>query len=545
MPPRQLSWLEINDFRPGIQQRVVGSNKQGLPVGSCRDTTYGCCAAPNGALIPMAKRVDSYTPTPPGDFANVQANLYYVNGFHVTGPITGAPVASGSQSEFHIGWEWYSTSAPNPHREYRWERHQIFANPVLIDSIVSHTGGASPTADAVRGTFFEDVRMDDVDPLNPGTPLVAAAWYEEGGAGDKFVSVYPTPVAPATDAVLDISTTLPCDIIAAHQGRLIMFEQRGWSHGSPGSWISNEQIWYTDINLPTIDNTVADTFATDRMTGIGAVKGVSANEILMVKFQGGGFTVSGDFSNPTVIRLPGVMPTYGATIIPVYTSLGLVYGVLAGGVYAWGGGSDSQLLSDALEDGFWQISTLAPWINYHGKFELWRDWIVCPNSWVYDTKTGGWWRLKDSTLSRQFFHYGVDYTGTLYAVPDRFVQGDTVLVSAYSMATKETSYSWASNFLPGIVSPGRGATIREVVVEAVGTGTVTITIQSGDSAVTTQPTAHSFSQTNPDVVRKSCSVNVDGNVGIVAAVAGSMGGVAPTVLSIKLGYYESAPVNPT
>lgn len=540
-----MKWVEIADFRPGIMQRGIGStSSQGLPLGSANYGTHSCIADPNGSLGPLPKRTASYAPVPPDNYANVLNNRYYISGFHVAGPVTGAAVGSGSQSEFHIAWEWYKTTAPNPHREYRWERHQIFANPVVVDTLVSHTGGASPTADAVRGTFFADVRMDDVDPLNPGTPLVAAAWYEEGGAGDRFVSVYPTPVAPATNAVLDISTALPCDIIAAHQGRLVMFEQRGWSHGSPGSWISNEQIWYTDINLPTIDNLVADTFATDRMTGIGAVMGVSANEILMVKFQGGGFTVSGDFSNPTVIRLPGVMPTYGATTIPVYTALGMVYGVLAGGVYAWGGGSDSRLLSPQLLDGFWQISDLAEWINYHGKFELWRDLIVCPKSWLFDQKTGGWWKLGPS--GAEYFHYGVDYTGTLFATPSEIVSPGGNLVSSFGGADKESSYTWVSNYLPGVGSPGRTITVREVVVEAVGVGSVTVAPQSGGSPVfTASPAAFPISGTAPQVVRRSCSIECDGNLSLYVTSTGTAGVAAPTIFSLKVGYYDSTPVNPT
>lgn len=180
MPNPQLKWLEINDFRPGIQQRLGDDAllAQGMPLGSATDRTYKCIANPNGSLGPLPRTTDFYSPDPPDDFADVLNDTYYINGFHVAGPLTGAAVGSGTQSEFHIGWEWFKETAPNPHREYRWERHQIFANPVVVDTIVSHTGGADPTTDAIRGTFFEDVRMDDVDPLNPGVPLVAGAWYE-------------------------------------------------------------------------------------------------------------------------------------------------------------------------------------------------------------------------------------------------------------------------------------------------------------------------------------------------------------------------------
>lgn len=545
MPPPDLKWLEIRDFRPGIQQCISGHDAQALPLGSATDETYGCCSSPSGALVPLPAPQDAYSPTPPDNFANVKDNRYYISGFHVAGPISGAASASGNQNEFHIAWEWYKTTAPNPHREYRWERHQIFANPVVVDTLRSETGGASPTADAVRGTFFDDVRMDNADPLNPGRPLVAAAWYEEGGGGDKFVAVYPDTAAPTTNGIKLISTALPCDIIAAHQGRLIMFEQRGWSHGSPGSWISNEQIWFTNINLPTIEPTVAQTFSTDRMTGIGAAKGVSANEFLMVKFQGGAYTVSGDFSNPTVIRLPGVAPTYGATIIPVYTAMGLVYAALGGGVYAWSGGSSAQHLSDVLCDGFWEIADLGKWINYHGKFELWRDWVVVPNSWLYDTRTGGWWRLENKTVTRQFFHYGVDYTGALYAVWDQKNQGDGAIVKSFGWGTLRNSYFWVSNYLPNIAGPGRGITVREVVVEAVGAGNVTIILESGGTETGDDPTVFQPNSTVPFIIRRSASKKLNGNVSLEMTCEGNGGAEAPSILSIKLGYYEDTPVNRT
>lgn len=548
MPPRDLQWLEIKDFRPGIQQRVSSHTAQSLPLGSATDATYNCFAAPNGTLQPLPAMENSYAPTPPENFAAIKNNRYYISGFHVAGPLTGAAVGSGSQSEFHIAWEYFKTGGvPNPQRRYRWERHEIFANPVVIDTLESINSATNPpTEDALRGTFFEDVRMDPAVATNPGQPLVAAAWYDEGGGADHFVDVYPNPSAPGVNGVFGISA-LPVDIIAAHQGRLVFFEQRGWQHGAPGSWISNEQIWYTNINLPTVEPTVAQTFATDRMTGIGAVKGVSANEILMVKFQGGAFSVSGDFSNPTVIRLPGVMPTYGATVIPVYTALGLVYASLNGGVYAWSGGSAAQPLSSVLNDGFWQIANLSLHINYHGKFELWREWIVCPNSWIYDTNTGGWWRLQNKTNTRQFFHYGVDYTGTLYGVPERFEQGESALVKSFSWSgNRASTYYWVSNYLPDVISPGRGITTREVVIEAIGTGNITVIMDSGGTESGSDPAIFAFTSPSvPMLIRKTCSKHLNGNVSLQVFVEGDSGGEAPTIVGIKVGYYEDTPVNPT
>lgn len=546
MPPRDLQWFEIRDFTPGIQQRVGDHLGQNLPLGSATDATYNCFAAPNGSLQPLPAMTSFYNPTPPENYAAIKDNRYYISGFHVAGPLTGAAAGSGTQSEFHIAWEYFKTGgAIDPQRKYRWERHEIFANPVVVDTLKSIDSAANPpTTDALRGTYFEDVRMDDSDPLNPGQPLVAAAWYDEGGGPDHFVEVYPDPGAPNTNATLAISA-LPCDLIVAHQGRLVFFEQRGWSHGSPGSWISNEQIWYTNINLPTVEPSVAQTFSTDRMTGIGAVKGVSANEILIVKFQDGGYTVSGDFSNPTVIRLPGVAPTYGATIISKYTPLGLVYAQLGGGVYAWSGGSQSQLLSSVLEDGFWELD-LGVWINYHGKFELWRDMIVCPNSWAFDTRTGAWWRLQNKTNTRQFFHYGVDYTGTLYAVSDRIEQGESYPVKSFSNTSRASTYYWVSNYLPGVAGPGRGVTIREVVVESIGHGNITIIFDSGGSDVDgMDPVVFQPNNTIPTIIRHSASKSLSGNVSMQVFVEGDSGGEAPTITSIKVGYMESTPVNPT
>lgn len=544
MPADNLQWVEVRDFRPGIRHRTGKSSAYSdpLPVGSASDKSYGCYSAPDGSLIPLPKRQSQYFAYPktytPGGAENGQ---FLVNGFHVTGPLSGAAVGSGNQIEYHVGWEWIDSALIR--RNYHWERHQVFANPVVVDLLYGVTSGIVNPTRAWRGTFFEDVRMDPSVMTNPGVPLVAAAWYEEGGANTKFVRTYPNPSTPTTNALRDISLTLPCDIIVAHQGRLVMFEQRGWAHGSPGSWISNEQIWYTNINLPTIEPSVAATFATDRMTGIGIAKSVSASEFVIIKFQGGGYAVGGDFSNPTVMRLPGVAPTHGATTIPVYTPAGLVYGQLGGGVYAWGGGDSSILLSPQLEDDFWLHPNAAQWINYHGKFELWKNWIVAPRGWVYDTITQSWWRLQDIGLGSPvpYFHYGVDYGGTLHAVPDR-VLTDTPLVDSYSAATPGTLYYWESNFLPNVGAPGRRTRIRELIVEATGTGTIAITA-TGDQIRTGAAVTFTVGSSRPQVIRKGADTVTTGNVQLKVTVTGTGGNPAPTVHSIRVGYDSGAKVN--
>lgn len=533
-----LKWIDIRDFRPGI--RDVGD----LPLGSCTRDSHGCIAAETGELIPLEKAT-AYTPTNPSGFVNVQNNEVWVSGFHVTGPLTGAAVASGNQNEYHIAWEWIATTgAPNPHREYRWERHQMFANPVVIDTIKSISSGIAASASGLHGTFFEDVRMDAAVATNPGRPLVAAAWYESGGS--SFVSVYPDPSAPTTNNELDISTALPCDIIVAHQGRLVLFEQRGWSHGSPGSWISNEQIWYTNINLPTLEPSVAATFATDRMTGIGVAKSVSASEFLIVKFDEGAYAVSGDFSNPTVIRLPGVAPTYGGTTIPVYTSLGLVYGQLAGSVWAWGGGDTAQDLAPFLEESFW-AEQATRYINYDGSFAYWKDRIVTPRSWVMDTKSGGWWRLRDIDDSRQYRHNQTDWAGTLYCAYSMVNDAGDSVVDSYGFQKRE-SYYWLSNRIP-LGAQGRQFEVREIIVEYSGGGNGNIlTIElGGDTKAGPLPASITLPvSTSRTTIRRAVKINVGGYMTVALTANSNVANTqAVTVHSVKLGYHESTAINAT
>lgn len=536
-----LQWITIEDFTPGIRQRGH------QPLGAASDTTYGCIATATGELVPLPASILSYVPTPPDNFVNVQSSTYYLNGFHVTGPLTGAATASGTQDEFHIGWEWLKTAgAPNPHREYRWERHQIFANPVVVNTVYSYASGATPSA-STRGTFFEDVRMDPAVATNPGIPLVAAAWYEEGGSPTRFVSVYPDPTTPSTNSKLDISGSLPADIIVAHQGRLVIFEQRGWSHGSPGSWISNEQIWFTNINLPTLEPTVAQTFATDRMTGIGVAKSVSASEFLIVKFDDGAYAAAGDLANPTVIRLPGVHPTQGATVVPVYTPLGLVYGALFGSVHAWGGGDSSIDLAPNMNPSFWRHPNYGRWVNYNGKFALWDDVIATPRGWLLDTKTRGWWRLNDIAATKQYLHMDTDYQGTLFAAYDQVTAGGEVAVNAFPVnGTGQHVYFWQSVPLLTPVHPGRRLSVREIVIEAKGLGTVTVGITGDELNTDADVTFTIPTSSYPVIIRKAVNTQTSGNIApFITSTGDGSTGAAPTIYSIRFGYRDEASINAT
>jgi hypothetical protein len=534
-----LTWLVIDDFRPGIRTRGEKI------LGSATDLSYGCIAAETGELIPLPKATFSYTPTRPAT-ANVLNNDLHLNGFHVAGPLSGAAVASGVQIEFHLAYEWIDTNGGN-NREYRWERHQIFANPVVIDTIKSISCVTANPSNSVRGTFFDDARMDPSTATNPGVPVVAAGWYEEGGGGQSFVSVYPDPASPSSNNEYDISTSLDPDIIVSHQGRLVIFDQEGWAHGSPGSWISNEQIWYTNINLPTLETSVAQTFATDRMTGIGVAQSVSAAEFLIIKFDEGAYAVSGDFSNPTVIRLPGVAPTHGATIVPVYTPLGLVYCQLGGSVYAWGGGDTAIDIAPYLEDGFWQHPNSAIWYNYNGRLALWRDKVVLPRGWLMDTKTNSWWRLNPITDSRQYLHAATDYTGSLLCAYDKTSSASAqVAVEGYGSTPRE-DYYWESNRIV-LGTRGRQFEVREVILDVENEGTVEMFIYGDKRDGDAVPTSMTFTApgSGRDVERKAVRFKV-GNVLQFDLTAESVasGFPAPEVFSVRIGYRETTAINQT
>lgn len=546
MPPPQLQYVTINDFSPGIQQRV---NRTGATVAPSNRiaadvaNTYRCIALPGGGLGPLPINGQSYLPAPPALPSDSSLGAITVTGFFVAGNVYVTPVTGLTPSEFHFGYEWVNSTAHVRH--FVWSRHRMWETTPTITILKTINSTEVSPVNNFRRCWFMAGRADPSNPLNPGVPIVYAAWYVSTGALEKFWSVYPSPSSPGTDTVVDVSTSLAVDYMFAHQNRSVIFEQKPWLHGSVGAWAGDEQVWFTNVNLVTVQPTVAQVYGQETYGGYNFGISTNANEALFVKVHGGGYVVRGDLSGSnTIVHLPSLAGAGLQGVTPAWCPAGLVY-VSSDGANLWAGGEQSQAISYQLENNFWDVSTgtvnstaktfLNLFLNSRGECTQWGDWVVMPNNWLYDYRTNSWWRLEDPTVFQGVW-WQTDWNGTLWgALP--YNDGVTPVARSWDKTTAARSFSWQSEPIP--VTMDRDIVIREVLCTAQGNGTVTITVTglNGATTLTTMTYASSIPvklRANMDDVHAThCQIQIVSNGG---------SNPAPVVYEVALGYHDAATI---
>lgn len=539
----QLQWITLNDFSPGIRHKTLKTDfaSSPFPLGAADPSnTYRCIALPGGGLGPLPGH--QYSRTRAGletDFqTRVQNGNHRIVGFHVTGPVTDATGGGHSRIEFHLAYEYFHDSDNNGSfdtRKFRWERHRIWEASPTIDAIYTHSTTSEPSpANFYRIAHFADYRAHPTDPTLVGKPLVALGWYSGNGGTADVTKVFPDPAAPGTDSTADISTSLHPARIIEHQGRIIVFDNDTHSHGASGEWVSDEQVWWTMVNSIDLSNSVASMLSQGQMSGYGLAATVSAQEMIAIKHRGGAISVHGDIDDPTIIALPGVMSTGGAECKPCYSPLGLIYGVKGGGVWAWQGGDAAQNLSPAMEDDFWSYDTDGHRIaNYSGAFACWGNYVVTPLNYLLDTDTGAWWRLEDPD-DMEILHWGVnpDDGAWLYGAPAFFEDTATPVVYGFDRTNPALSYRWRSQALQPTMD--QVLDVKEIVVSAIGEGTITITLQDETGAQQAE-TFSIASGTMPRKYRKNTALEGSG-LKIQIDADGQGVEPAPIIYEVSVGY---------
>lgn len=563
MSVEQGQWLVINDFSPGIRHRSLSSAVSSAPqiLGAAEaNNTYRCIALPGGGLGPLPKRTGSINaPDIEGLAASrLMSGVYFIVGFHVTGPVTwrqlGGETPLEDMYEIHIAYEWGFDSDSNgsfDKRKFRWDRIRggnLAINTVLtetVDDVVQGVSVGNP-----RGAFFVDGRMANSDATAAGEVIVACSWYanvEFSGVSLNGVlfplrvwSAFPDPAAPTALGVHDISIYRLGSLQIQHQGRLVLTEE-SITVGAKGQGatfaqaLANEDLIYTDVNLKTtIDSYTTDppvSFGQGQYSGYGAAYSVSAQELLLIHHRGGAIAISGDLDNPTVTTLSGVMSTYGAVTVGTPSPLGFIYAVNGGGVYAWQGGDRSENISPYLEDEFWKLSSGI--FLYDGKFDLWNDWVLAPNNWLFDTITKSWWRLDDIN-DVQILHWGVSPFGhTAFGAKKSYTPSALPAIYTWDRNTPTTSYRWQSQIITDTID--KVVNIRQAVIHATGPASSTITItllnETGDTQskeITLTSATHPKAYvTDFSFIGSSIRVRID-----------AAGTVAPNLWDIKLNYQD-------
>lgn len=575
-----LEWLVINDFTPGIEQRLhSGSISGASPArhGAARaDNTYRCIGLPRGGLAPLPKRDYTLThPSPPSsaDFAYLTAmrilgpaadhrhnqSIVGANGYH---PPFYARDLDLRQFQLLLGFSWLRSS--DNVKRARIQRVPLHRSTTPVDLHSFTAAGTSGSTDirevvysgvgraAITGGADYPIYQTCMFGFNTSENVEDAAFafpYPEG-----FRVCWPDTTAAGsvqtnTAGVLDANGD-EAGMIVAHQNRWLEAANNKMEAGPRGDGgmdlgYAAEDIGYTEPNDTGNFSSIPTVIGNEDPYGYGVMASLSASDLLVIKNQGGAYLVQGDFASPTVRHMPGVVSTGGIQCYGAMTPVGFVYGVNYGGVYAWTGGDGSDKISAALEDDFWICSDADPVRLFQGQFYVWKDWVLTPNNWLFDTVTKSWWRLEDPSV-RQFWLWAADpVTNYLYggvvkfnnnAATDEYVHG-------WNPSSYASDYSWQSQPFP--VSLLRQTVVREIHLVTQGTGTVAITLSgSGNPDVTVTFTIPADYSDQPILLRQR--LNWEGsNLSVRIVAAHTSTGPAPIVNAVRLGHREGPMVPET
>lgn len=541
MPRDDLQRLRIDDFSPGIRSRAFGTGHSYVPdkqLGvASPNATWRCIALPNGGLGPLPRRDFSLAHgTLPDTLANV-ANGFFIQGFYVAGHVNAfGATASGRPNELFFGIEWINSSTSR--RNWVCKKYNAQVNPgtwITVDDKLNVN--ILPTLNEYVNTKFVTTRANRTTPTSPGIPVIVYAWYPPGPGGSSYIiGQYPNDTTPTTDAAVDLSTTIPASMLIAHQGRLIYAEQVNYSHGTVGQWLSNENLYWTVVNdTDTLSSATASVFSPENPSGYTAGHTMSANELFLVKADGGALSINGDIDDPTVVNLPSVATAIRS--IGAVTPLGFVYPGADGRVYAWAGGDKSQPISPHMEDFFFRPPVQPPFLDVDFIFDMWgNDYLLAPNLYIMDVHNAGWWRLDNPAdlpgdwWAAQSLGPRAYYCQSNFTTVDELIVVGWTATNNYHFGEAAQSYSWESQPLWPTV--GRIVECREIILTAIGSGTVTVTV-TGRGGETDNAAFTLTSTTYPVEMKKSIKCRGSGLV--VKIVATTSEPAAPTVFAVDIG----------
>lgn len=601
----KLQWLTISDFTPGCvsQSKLAQStNSGGIPSNPTGEVaqeiptrqpgiadprgTYGCIALPSGGLAPLPKIVGIVTGT--GAFPNTGGlgnPAGAIVGLESYGPMEAYTGPYHYADELHLFTEYTCNVNPGPvmTRSFFWNVIPWYKSGGVWAAILA-TSYSSPAVlqqGQYWGVMADKTRMAPNAGGPPYYPVIVMEWYgiEEVTAGNPgLVYAWPDPNNTNTLTPYHITQLVGGPLLICHQGRIIVPQTASYGHGPVGIAILNEDICYTDPPLLlTGGGTQQEVFAPEGPSGYGAGFSVNAGELLLIKHVGGALIAAGDLDNPSITHLPSVQSLHGLVNLGCNIRAGFMYLAYKVGAFVWGGGSNSQKISDQLDDNFFDMNYWLEasffWQNNNpqvaagqrggaaAQCEEWSDWVCVSNGWLYDQITSSWWRLTpwlvDSNTSPTFMWYAGGFSGgVMYATRCRFTDpvNDTTIWKM-EKGLSATQYQWKGYSFTGGVN--RKVKVREIVVEisdpGVTTGTVTLTVtltgmlagSEVTESVTISVPAETVNYPFPQKIRTSCYFEAENCAPTIFVEGANNANPAPILHSISFGYEDSVLANAT
>lgn len=510
---KQLQYIVLDDFSPGIWDNwYAKGNAQSAPNGAATlNGTFSCCSGPNNALIPAPKPVQSMLQTaidgPPSGanaymFADAQM---HVLDFRVFSPISQTITGGQSQPPFPdqvwINWSWFliTNSPTNTAMTEKSLARTYFtylcnssgvaqypfgtfnpAAPNIYDA-QAHTNAmvvASPTtAQFPHGiATFDHTRANVATPTNFGTPETIMSHFF-GNAAGGVNNAFPDNATPTLNSVHNTNLPTSDSFIFCHQDRSIGL-RTGFSagYGVNGFGPSSEIMDFTNVNDYTNSTNAGLVLVSEHPTGYGSWVSMNASTLMLIKQRGGGVLVSGALEQPTVTYMPGIPSTLGATNRGALSPNGTyIYGT-SRGVYEWSGGDSANLISPQFDGWFWRpvwnngngTNLTDKRLGLYGSFCYVTPYVFCPNNFIYDPRTGGWWLLRQGNVtgitlqnSITYAFWDVSANGLAVGCAAAVDTGSfDVAVDWYDTNQGQIGYQWQSH--PLAESVNRELDFREI-----------------------------------------------------------------------------------
>ena len=543
MAPKELTWLELTDFSPGIfsnNNLAGGINVTSDNPCKAQETgTYRCRSLPTGGLGPLPRLKGSYgLTTIPDSTAGV---TYNVTGFGTWGRILDVPNTSTLGFEAHVMLYYQLPDAGLFDVSLTWVRERLF-NVIPSTEIIHNVDIANTSTSAGRYTYFLKTRMNPTTPDSIGAPVMVCVSTRIAN-NDIIVSrAWPDPAAPTTNGTIIVGEALegtPYVIAAAHQGRIVLGAWDNFSHGLTADLVTNENMYWTETNDNTLVSANPAQFVPELDQSISDMCAMSANQLVVVKWYGGGYVLQGDLSDTTVVQLPNLPCPDGSDYVRgVNTAKGFVYSGGPSGMYLWNGGDGAEPISPQLDGNFAVGANFISGSN--GQCDRWMDLVLVPQNWVWDSNTGGWWRIENINTVNMRYWSTVAQNAQAVGVESSFTTVDPTFMHLFQYDDLAYSWSWKSHPL-WVMPYTHYMEIREVTVALSGTGkfTFTFTAEDGDTSV------HAITVNSTSIRNFRFNLGLDAEnftlqIEAVGGVAGVGGAEAPLLHRMFVGYHQDS-----